>query len=84
MWCRVKTVTIDKTGKIYLPKEVREKIEGKEYIVSVLPDGEIRLHQWTKPKDALKKFGKLIKSDKPVRKIKKEILETAMEQVEVD
>ncbi|MBN2067790.1 MAG: hypothetical protein JW744_04950 [Candidatus Diapherotrites archaeon] len=78
----MKTVTIDRTGKIYLPKEVREKIEGKEYIVSVLPDGEIRLHQWTKPKDALKSFRGLIKSRKSVKEIKKDILETAMEQAD--
>ena len=78
------TVTIDKTGKIYLPKEIREKLSGKEYIVSVLPDGEVRLHQWQKPKDVVKKFGGLIKSAKSVRKIKKEILATAMRQVEAD
>ncbi len=80
----MQTVTIDKTGKIYLPKEVREKLAGREYIVSVLPDGEIRLHQWSKPRDVLKKFGKLIKSGKSVRRIKRDILATAMEGVEAD
>lgn len=80
----MKTVTIDKTGKLYLPKEIREKISGKHYIVSVLPDGEIRLHQWSKPKDPLKRFGKLVKSGKSAKQIKKDILKTAMQEVEVD
>ncbi len=83
MWFFMKTVTVDKTGKIYLPKEVREKLLGKHYIVSVLPDGEIRLHQWSKPKAPLKSFAGLIKSKKNVKEIKKDILKTAMEQVEV-
>ncbi len=59
--------------------------DGKdECIISVLPDGEIRLHQWRKPRDALKQFGALIKSKKSIRRIKNEIIATAMEQVEVD
>ena len=80
----MQTISIDKSGKIYLPKLIRKKIKEKFYTVAVLPDGTIMLHklkQIKDPKKALKEFQKLPKVRKPISKIKEEILEEAKRNV---
>ena len=76
----MQTISIDKSGKIYLPKVIRDKIKERSYAVAVLPDGTIMLHklkQIKDPKKALKEFQKLSKVTKPISRIKKEIEEEA-------
>ncbi len=80
----MQTVTIDKSGKVYLPKEIREKVQTNEYHVVVLPDGTMVFHQVKKyktPEEALRAFQKLHKTTKPLKQIKKEIEEQAMREV---
>jgi len=80
----VQTISIDKSGKIYLPKIVREKIKERSYAVAVLPDGTIMLHKMKQTKDpekALREFQKLPKVTKPISKIKKEIEGEALRSV---
>ena len=72
----MQTITIDKSGKIYLPKIIRDKIKERSYAVAVLPDGTIMLHKLKRLKDphkALKEFQKLPKVKKSIARIKKEI-----------
>jgi len=72
----MQTITIDKSGKIYLPKIIRDKIKERSYAVAVLPDGTIMLHKLKRLKDpqkALKEFQKLPKAKKSISRIKKEI-----------
>lgn len=47
----MQTVTLDKTGKIYFPKEIRKELKRK-YIVITLPSGEIRMYPIRKFKTA--------------------------------
>lgn len=80
----MQTVSIDKSGKIYLPKIIREKLKGGTYTVVVLPDETIMLHksrQIKDPRKALQEFQKLPKVTKPIGKIKKEIHEEALRSV---
>lgn len=80
----MQTITIDKTGKIYLPKAIRQKVKEKTYAAAVLPNGTIMLHSLKRikdPKKALREFQKLPKVTKSLSKIKKEIHEEAMKDV---
>ncbi len=77
----METVTIDKAGKVYLPKAVRDKIKEKRYSVAVLPDGTIMMHKikhFSSAKEALKEFQKLPKVTKPIPEIKEEIEKEAL------
>ena len=81
----MQTVSIDKSGKIYLPKIIRDKIKEHFYAVAVLPDGTIMLHkikQIKDPEKALKEFQKLPKVKKPISKIKREIQLEAFRSVD--
>ena len=81
---RMKTIQIDKSGKIYLPKVVRQKIKERIYTVTVLPDGTIMLHKIRKfrdPKKALKEYQTLPKIRKSISKIKAEIQKEAFRSV---
>ncbi len=71
-------VRLDKTGKIYLPKNIRTKMEG-DYIPIVLPDNDIILHKIKKSKNPLKIFQKLPKVDEDIKTAKKKILKQALE-----
>lgn len=72
-------VKLDKTGKIYLPKAVRSKmnVESK-YIVLTLPDGDIVLHRIKESEDPLKDFKSFGTIKKPLSDVKKEILKEAL------
>jgi len=74
-------VRLDKTGKMYLPKNIRTKMEG-DYIPIVLPDSDIILHKIKRIEDPLKNFQKLPKVTEDIKTAKKEILNQALQDVE--
>lgn len=71
-------VTINKTGKIYIPKDVRKNMRYKRYWILSLPDGDIVLRPMKKSKNVLKDFEKLYDIKTSIPKAKKEILDEAM------
>lgn len=71
-----KYVTIDESGKLYLPVAVREGMEDKKYLVLKLPNGDIVLHPLRKhgtPLQRLRETLGPVKGD--LKKIKMEIQE---------
>lgn len=76
----MQTVTLDKTGKIYLPKKTQGRMKSREFYVLSLPDGTLVLHPKKHPKDALKEFQKVAQLSKPLSRIKKEILLEAVRE----
>jgi len=75
-------VRLDKTGKIYLPKAVRSKIDVEsKYIALSLPDGDIVLHRIKESEDPLKDFQSYGTIKKPLSDVKKDILEEALAEV---
>lgn len=77
-------VSIDPTGKIYLPSLIRKKIDVKsKYLVIVLPDGDVILHQISRSRDPLRDFQKIWSSEKGPDKIRKTILEEAIKQADI-
>ena len=80
----METVSIDKSGKLYLPKIIRDRLKEKTYTVVVLPDGTIMMHKMKRIKDpekALREFQKLPKVTKSISRIKKEIQEEAVRSI---
>ncbi len=75
-------VTIDKTGKIYIPKDVRKNMGYKRYWILPLPDGDIVLRPMKKSKDILKDFEKLYDIKTSIPKARKEILAEALKCLE--
>lgn len=72
-------VTFDPTGKIYIPKSIREKIDIKSrYLIITLPDGDIILHRVKKGKDPIKDFQKCWRMTKPTSKVREYILKEAL------
>lgn len=72
-------VRLDKTGKIYLPKAVRNKMgAGSKYVVLTLPDGDIVLHRTKESEDPLKDFQSYATIKKPLPDVKKDILKEAL------
>ncbi len=77
----MQTQTIDKTGKLYIPKEMREKMKSKTVYLLRMPNGDIVIHETAQsknPADALKNFQKLGGWKGTVKQLKKEVLETAL------
>ncbi|ATZ60797.2 MAG: hypothetical protein BME93_01225 [Methanosarcinales archaeon Met12] len=72
-------VALDKTGKIYLPKAVRSRMDARsKYTILVLPDGDIVLHKAKESKNPLKEFQSIGRIEKPISEVKKEILKEAL------
>ncbi len=72
-------VRLDKTGKIYLPKAVRSKMDVEsKYIVLTLPDADIVLHRIRESEDPLKDFQSFGILKKPLSNVKKDILNEAL------
>ena len=69
------TVKVDTSGKIYLPKKVREKLATGEYVIVPMPNGDIILHKARKY--TLKELQAKFVVTKPLKKVKEEILEEA-------
>ncbi|MDI6887335.1 MAG: AbrB/MazE/SpoVT family DNA-binding domain-containing protein [Candidatus Thermoplasmatota archaeon] len=75
-------VTVDKTGKIYLPKAVRSTLDTKsKYLVITLPDGDVVLHRIKSSKSPLKEFQTVWRHAKSLSKVRAEILGEAMRLV---
>ena len=71
-----KYVTIDESGKLYVPASVREGTENRKYLILKLPNGEIILHPINKqgtPLERLRNTLGPVKGD--LKKIKREIQE---------
>lgn len=72
-------VKIDPTGKIYLPKIVRKKIDVKsKYLVVILPDGDVILHKIRKSKNPIRDFQKAWSIDKDIGRAREDILKEAL------
>ncbi len=66
---------MDKTGKMYIPKDVRSKMDvDSKYIVLTLPDGDIVLHRMRETKD-VQSFATI---KKPISDVKRDILKEAL------
>jgi bifunctional DNA-binding transcriptional regulator/antitoxin component of YhaV-PrlF toxin-antitoxin module len=71
-------IKIDQTGKIYLPKIIRDRIDTKcKYLIITLPDGDVILHKIKKSKNPLREFQRLWSSTKDISQIRKEISDEA-------
>jgi AbrB family looped-hinge helix DNA binding protein len=70
---------VDSKGRLYIPKEMREGLSKEVYLVRI-DDGILIV---PKPEDSLKELEDLGKRlpDKPLSKIKREILEEAEKEV---
>ena len=75
-------VSMDNARKIYIPSTLENEFKGKRYIVIPMPNGDVILHPIETSENPLKELRKIFKNEKrPIKQIKKEILETAIEGV---
>lgn len=75
-------VTMDKTRKIYIPAAYEKRFKGKRFVVLTMPDGDIILHPIRHSKNPLDDFRQAMGPARgTLKRIKREILETAMEGV---
>lgn len=51
-------IKIDKKGRVYLPKEVREKFKSEEFFLVTLPSGILLVPRVDDPLKALEEEGK--------------------------
>ena len=72
-------IKIDQTGKIYLPKIIRDKIDTKsKYLIITLSDGDVILHKIKRSKNPLRDFQRLWSTVKDISQVRKEILAEAI------
>ncbi|UCH89586.1 MAG: hypothetical protein JSV49_02760 [Thermoplasmata archaeon] len=72
-------IKIDQTGKIYLPKVIRNKIDTRsKYLVITLPDGDVILHKIKRSKNPIRDFQKAWSTGKDIAEIRKDILDEAV------
>ena len=72
-------IKIDQTGKIYLPKIIRDKIDTKsKYLIITLPDGDVILHKITRSKNPLRDFQRSWSTINDISQVRKEILAEAI------
>ncbi len=72
-------VSIDQTGKIYLPTIVRKKIDTKcKYLVITLPDGDVILHKIKRSKNPLIDFQRAWSTTQDLSKARQDILDEAL------
>jgi len=72
-------IKIDQTGKIYLPKIIRDKIDTKsKYLIITLPDGDVILHKIRRSKNPLRDFQRSWTTVKDISQVRKEILAEAI------
>ncbi len=75
-------VNMDNARKIYIPASLESEFKDKNFIVLPMPDGDIVFHPISDSKNPLKKLRELFRHEKrPVKEIKKEILESALKTV---
>ena len=76
---KLEFIKIDQTGKIYLPKIIRDKIDTKsKYLIITLPDGDVILHKIKRSKNPLRDFQKSWSTVKDISKVRKEIMAEAI------
>ncbi|WP_457590711.1 AbrB/MazE/SpoVT family DNA-binding domain-containing protein [Geoglobus sp.] len=75
MWAKV-----DDRGRVYLPKQVRDRV-GREVFVIEVKDGVLLIPKPSDPFKELEELGKKL-PDRPVRELRREIEDLAMEEVE--
>ena len=80
----METVTLDKTGKIYIPKQVQKKMKSKEYYILVMPEGNIVLQKIEHIKDPIKRFSGIWDTNKSAQQLKTEAMQTAEQEVVKD
>ena len=72
-------IKIDQTGKIYLPKIIRDKIDTKsKYLIITLPDGDVILHKIRRSKNPVRDFQRSWSTVKDISQVRKEILAEAI------
>lgn len=73
-------VKVDKKGRVYLPKDVREKFGSDEFFLVTLPSGILLVPKIDDPLRALEEEGKkLPKAD--IKALRKDIEEEAEKEV---
>ena len=72
-------IKIDPTGKIYLPKVLRNKIDvNSRYLVIILPDGDVILHKIKRTKNPVSEFQRAWSTAKEIEQVRKDILKEAV------
>ncbi len=72
---------IDSKGRLYIPKAIRKNLPKEVYLVK-LNEGILIVPKPENPLKELEELGKKL-PDKPIRKIREEILKEATKEVEV-
>ncbi|BDB99318.1 AbrB/MazE/SpoVT family DNA-binding domain-containing protein [Saccharolobus caldissimus] len=73
-------VKVDKKGRVYLPKEVREKFKSEEFFLVALPSGILLVPRVDDPLKALEEEGKKL-SNVDIKVLRKVIQGEAEKEV---
>jgi looped-hinge helix DNA binding domain, AbrB family len=73
-------IKVDKKGRVYLPKEVREKFKSEEFFLVTLPSGILLVPRVDDPMKALEEEGKKL-PNVDIKVLRKVIQEEAEKEV---
>jgi len=73
-------IKVDKKGRVYLPKEVRDKFKSEEFFLVTLPSGILLVPRVDDPLKALEEEGKKL-PNVDVKVLRKVIQEEAEKEV---
>jgi AbrB family looped-hinge helix DNA binding protein len=73
-------IKVDKKGRVYLPKEVREKFKSEEFFLVTLPSGILLVPRVDNPLKALEEEGKKL-PNVDIKVLRKVIQEEAEKEV---
>ena len=73
-------IKVDKKGRVYLPKEVRDKFKSEEFFLITLPSGILLVPRVDDPLKALEEEGKKL-PNVDVKALRKVIQEEAEREV---
>jgi hypothetical protein len=73
-------IKVDKKGRVYLPKEVREKFKSEEFFLVTLPSGILLITRVDDPLKALEEEGKKL-PNVDIKVLRKVIQEEAEKEV---
>ncbi|MFP3203595.1 MAG: AbrB family transcriptional regulator [Sulfolobus sp.] len=73
-------IKVDKKGRVYLPKEVREKFKSEEFFLVTLPSGILLVPRVDDPLKALEEEGKKL-PNVDIKVLRKVIREEAEKEV---
>ncbi|BFI75692.1 AbrB family transcriptional regulator [Sulfurisphaera ohwakuensis] len=79
-YTEIMIVKIDNKGRIYLPKEIREKIDSKEFYIVELPYGIMLIPRVKDPIKTLEDEGKKL-PNLDIKELKKIIREEAEKEI---